>query len=75
MDLVDQNGEVVASSVDDGNGDDDNLSLSLLYQAKMDVDSTFEVVAQAWTHAHRIPKKRLQIGYKTYGKGLDLTLL
>ena len=75
MDLVDQDGEVVATSVDDGNGDDDNLSLSLLYQAKMEVDSTFEVVAQAWTKAHRIPEKQLQIGYKTYGKGLELTLL
>ena len=75
LDLVDQDGEVVATSVDDGNGNDDNLSLSLLYQAKMDVDSTFEVVAQAWSKAHRIPEKQLQIGYKTYGKGLELTLL
>ena len=35
LDLV-QDGVVVSSSVDDGNGNDDNLSLSLLYKAKMD---------------------------------------
>ena len=66
---------MVATSVDDGNGDDDNLSLSLLYQAKMDCDSHFEVVGQAYTRAHRIPESQLQIGYKTYGPGLELTLL
>ena len=74
LDLV-QNGEVVASSVDHGNRKWDNLSFALQYKAKMEAASTFEVVAEAYTVAHRILEKQLQIGYKTYGEGLELTLL
>ena len=71
-----QDGQVVATSVDKTNKSDaDNLSMALLYQAKMDTDSTFEVVAQTFTRTHRIPESQLQIGYKTYGQGLELTLL
>ena len=74
LDLV-QDGLVVASSVDHGNKQWDNLSMALLYQARMEADSTFEVVAQVKSFAHRIPESQLQIGYKTYGEGLELTLL
>ena len=74
MDLV-QDGKVVASSVDHGNKKWDNLSFALQYKAKMEAASTFEVVAQAYSMAHRIQENQLQIGYKTYGEGLELTLL
>ena len=74
LDLV-QDGEVVASSVDHGNKKWDNLSFALQYKAKMEAASTFEVVAQAYSIAHRIQESQLQIGYKTYGEGLELTLL
>ena len=40
MDLL-KDGAVVASSTDDGNGKDDNLSLALLYKAKMNYDASF----------------------------------
>ena len=76
LDLVNENGYVVATSVDDGKiGNDDNLSLALLYKAKMDYDSYFKVVADSFSEDHYIPHKQLQIGYKTYGQGLELTLL
>ena len=74
LDLV-QDGQVVASSVDHGNKQWDNLSMALLYQGIVEADSTFEVVAQVNSFAHRIPESQLQIGYKTYGAGLELTLL
>ena len=71
-----QDGQVVATSVDKAHqGNADNLSMALLYQAKVDTDSTFEVVAQVITRTHRIPESQLQISYKTYGEGLELTLL
>ena len=47
MDLI-QDGEVVASSVDHGNGKDDNLSMALKYKGKLDAASTFEVVARGY---------------------------
>ena len=73
LDLV-QDGEVVASSVDHGRNED-NLSMALQYKAKMDAASTFHVVARGYEMTHRIREDQLQIGYKTYGEGLELTLL
>ena len=73
LDLV-QDGEVVASSVDHGKKED-NLSMALQYKAKLDAASTFEVVARGYSMPHRIRESQLQIGYKTYGEGLELTLL
>ena len=72
-----QDGQVVAMSVDKTNHgvSADNLSVALLYQAKVDTDSTFEVVAKVFYRTHRIPASQLQISYKTYGEGLELTLL
>ena len=71
-----QDGQVVATSVDKtDHGNADNLSVTLLYQAKVDIDSTFEVVAQVTGTTHRVPESQLQIAYKTYGEGLELTLL
>ena len=72
-----QDGQVVATSVDCSASsiDADNLSMALLYQAKMDTDSTFDVVAEVFSRTHRIPASQLQISYKTYGEGLELTLL
>ena len=67
---------MVATSVDKSDrANADNLSVALLYQAKVDTDSTFEVVAQVFHRTHRIPESQLQISYKTYGEGLELTLL
>ena len=55
-----QDGQVVATSVDKAHqGNADNLSMALLYQAKVDADSTFEVVAQVKSFAHRIPESQL----------------
>ena len=73
---LEKDGQVVATSCDrTAEGNADNLSLALLYQAKMDKDSTFEVVAQAHARTHYIPESQLQIEFKTYGEGLELTLL
>ena len=71
-----QDGQVVATSVDKSDKSNaDNLSVALLYQAKVDTDSTFEVVATVFARSHFVPESQLQIAYKTYGEGLELTLL
>ena len=59
----------VSNAVDDGNGGDDNASLSLLYKEKMTQMSTFHVWSQAFTEDISIQPNFLQIGYKTYGSG------
>ena len=59
----------VSHAVDDGNGGDDNASLSLLYKEKMTQTSTFHVWSQAFTEDISILSNHLQIGYKTYGRG------
>ena len=69
-----KDGERVSNAVDDGNGGDDNASLSLLYKEKMNQTSTFHVWSKAYTEDIRILPKHLQIGYKTYGSGHDLTV-
>ena len=65
----------VAQSIDDGDGNDDNASVALLYKTVMTQNSTFRIMAQAGSHIRKIPATQLQIGYKTYGPGHDLTVL
>ena len=70
-----RDGQSVSYSVDDGNGGDDNASLSLLYKEKMASSATFHVWARAYTENMRVLPNQLQISYKTYGIGHDLILL
>ena len=70
-----RDGQSVSYSVDDGNGGDDNASLSLLYKEKMASSATFHVWARAYTENMRVLPNQLQISYKTYGNGHDLILL
>ena len=65
----------MAKSVDDGNGNDDNDSLSMLFKAKMTQDSSFQLKAKVSSHDRTIPAKQFQVSYKTYASGLDLTVL
>ena len=65
----------VSHAVDDGNGGDDNASMSLLYKEKMTQTSTFHVWSQAFTEDIEILSNHLQIGYKTYGSGHSLSAL
>ena len=67
-----QDGEEVAISWDDGNNDDDNVSVSLLFKEKVTQYSHFQVKAWASSWNRQIPPTHLQIGYKTYGSGHDL---
>lgn len=80
MYLENQHGVLVASSVEDsnegpqsnGNHNDDNLSLSLLYKEKVLYDTTFtfkvyEIVVDKLQKA--IPAHHMQVGYQTYGIG------
>ena len=70
----------VASSVEDsndgpqsnGNPNDDNRSLSLLYKEKVLVDTSFKVFYnESWTDGKPkyIPAHQIQVGWKTYGIG------
>ena len=68
-----KDGNRVSNAVDDGNGGDDNASLSLLYKEKMTQSSTFHVWSQAFTEDISILGNHLQIGYKTYGSGHSLS--
>ena len=71
------NGDIFISAVDDsnegpqsnGNPNDDNLSLSVLYKEKMDQDTLVILWAEARGTTINVPKHQLQIGYKTYGPG------
>ena len=84
MYLENQHGVRVASSVEDsnegpqsnGNQNDDNLSLSLLYKEKVLVDTTFSLYVTESNlnngQKKAIPAHQLQVGYKTYGIGHDL---
>ena len=65
----------VAYAVDHGNGGDDNLLLSLHYEGTMEWNSTFLLWARNDSVAHKIPQNQLQIGFKTYGKGHELSIL
>ena len=67
---LERNGEVVAKAVDDGNGGDDNLSLSLHYKEKVPRNgnlykSEYCVKAEV-KKDHVILSKQLQIGYRFY---------
>ena len=67
-----QNGAEVAHSVDDGNGKDDNLAMSLAFKTTVAVDTAFELTGQVFSYTHSIPARQLQIGWKTYGPGYGL---
>ena len=81
MYLENQHGVRVASSVEDsnegpqsnGNQNDDNLSLSLLYKEKVlhDTTYTFKVGEWVWNNGQQkaIPAHHMQVGYQTYGIG------
>ena len=72
-----QDGKQVAASVDDSETrNDDNASLSLIYKAKAgDEGSKFVLKAEGSTANRIIPRHQMQIGYKTYGPGHELTVL
>ena len=65
----------MATSIDDGDGKDDNASVAMLFKRTMTQNSTFKVKVAGGSHVRRIPATQLQIGYKTYGAGHDLTVL
>ena len=67
-----ENGVEVAMSVDDGNGKDDNLALSLGFKTTVAVDTAFELTGQVFSYTHSIPARQLQVGWKTYGPGYGL---
>merc|ERR1712071_262289 len=64
----------VSHAVDDGNGDDDNASLSILYKEKVTQNATFHVWSKAFTEDIRILENHLHIGYKTYGSGHNVSI-
>ena len=75
------NNNQVAFSVDDGNwvmeapdANDDNLSLSLFYKGQVDYDCEYQLFAKALPFTHKIKEDQLQISYKTYGVGHELTV-
>ena len=62
--------------MDDGDeNDDDNDSMSMLFKAKMDHDSTFKLTGYAWTYDRKVNEKSIQVSYKTYANGLDVTVV
>ena len=65
-------GTEVARSVDDGNGKDDNLALSLAFKTTVHAETVFTLTAEAFSCTHSIPARQLQIGWKTYGPGYGL---
>ena len=65
----------MAQSIDDGDGGDDNASAALLFKKTMTQASNFEVKMAGGSHERKIPATQLQIGYKTYGSGYELTIL
>ena len=78
--FLERKGEVVAKAVDDGDGGDDNLSLSLHYKEKVPSSGSFfpktEYCVKAYVYEdHVIPKKQLQIGYRFYDAGHNLRTL
>ena len=65
----------MAQSIDDGDGKDDNASAGLLFKKTMTQDSNFEIKLAGGSHERKIPRTQLQVGYKTYGSGYELTVL
>ena len=65
----------MATSIDDGDGGDDNASAGLLFKKTMTNASNFEVKMAGGSHERKIPRTQLQIGYKTFGSGYELTML
>ena len=81
--LQNEAGVRIVSAVDDGNEgpqsngnpNDDNLSLSLLYKQYFASETTLYLYAKAvGVPAHYVPQHQLQIGYKTYGSGHEMTV-
>ena len=72
-----QDGRRVVASVDDSETrNDDNASLSLIYKTKAGEEgSKFELKAEGSTANRIIPPSQMQIGYKTYGPGHELSVL
>ena len=71
--LFDEWNHRLAFSVDDGNGDDDNISLSLSYKTTVDCDTKFYLKAESiGPYTHYIPCDQLQIGWKEYGPHYNL---
>ena len=71
-----QDGRPVVTSVDDGDSrTDDNSSLALHYKTKVGRGTTcFALKARATRSDREIPVSQLQVGYKVYGPGHDLTI-
>jgi len=70
-----QDDVLVATSIDDGDGKDDNASVAMLFKRTMTQNSTFKIKVAGGSGVRKIPRTQLQIGYKTYGAGHDLTVL
>lgn len=76
LNLYQEGRGAVVTSVDDGEArSDDNSSLALHYKTKVGPGTTcFALKARATRSDREIPVAHLQVGYKTYGPGHDLTV-
>ena len=54
---------------------DDNDSMSMLFKAKVNYNSNFELRAYAWSYDRTVDAKQFQVSYKTYAGGLDVTVV
>ena len=77
LNLYQEGRGAVVTSVDDGEArSDDNSSLALHYKTRVGSRPTcFALKASATRSDREIPVAHLQVGYKTYGPGHDLTIL
>ena len=70
-----QDGRKVVTSIDDGDkGSDDNSSLALHYKTQVRDRTCFALKAKATWRDREIPASQLQVGYKTYGRGHELSM-
>merc|ERR1712071_211059 len=81
--LQNEAGERIISAVEDGNEgpqsngnpNDDNLSLSLIYKQEFASETTLYLYAEAiGVLAHYVPPHQMQVSYKTYGSGHKMTV-
>ena len=61
---------LVAESVDDGNGHDDNPIMSMIYRCQTrSRDVHYTLIANARSHEYEVTEKHFQMAYTTYGPG------
>lgn len=64
-----QDGEWHARSASESSDINDNTQPVIFYKAKVEKDTTFQLLGWAMKYDHVIIPKHLQFGYKTYGPG------